>query len=127
MFGFKDRTGFKAIVYKNVDGVVVDRVVEAEEAVDLAVDGWSMSPASAHPDEDIRNNEAFIEQAGMIGTDRMRMLNLPMIKDKEVLQETAKRWLGIKLNPKHNVRSMKERMIACAKREGVWEDSDGNS
>ena len=39
----------------------------------------------------------------------------------------AKRWLGIQLNPKHKVRSMKQRMVKRAMALGIWEDSDGNS
>ncbi len=127
MFGLKDRFGYRVIVYKNIDGEVFDRVVTQEEAVDLSVDGWSLSPSQAHPDPAMRENKEYREQVDMIGTDRMRMLNLPAIKDKEVLTEVSKRWLGIKLNPKHNVRSMKERMVKTAMKLGVWEDSDGNS
>lgn len=128
MIGLKNRKGYRAIVYKNFERSGVEsRIVSAEDAPELAVDGWHLSPSKAHPDEEMRENAAFIEQSDMIATDRMRMINLPMIKDKDALKETASRWLGIKLNPKHKLRSMKERMITHAKSMGVWEDSDGNS
>ncbi len=127
MIGLKNRNGFRAIVYKCVDGKVEDCVVSAEDATSLALEGWHLSPSRAHPEEAMRDNNAFILQTDMINTDRMRMINLPMISNKESLEETAKRWLGIRLNRKHNLRSMKQRMIKSAMSQGIWEDSDGNS
>ena len=121
MFGFADRLGFRAIVYKNIDGKVKDRIVTAIDAATLAVDGWCLSPAKAHPEEAMQNNMEYVQQCDMINTDRMRMINLPMISEKEALRETAHRWLGLELNPKHNLRSMKQRMMRTAKAKGVWE------
>jgi len=126
MFGAKDRTEYRALIYKNIDGEAFSRVVTREEAVDLEFEGWDLSPASAHPDPAMRANPEYRELVDMVGTDRIRMLNLPAIKKKEILSETAKRWLGIRLNPKHNLRSMKKRMVQRAMSLGVWEDSDGN-
>ena len=121
MFGFADRLGFRAIIYKCVEGQVKDRIVTAIDAAELALEGWSLSPAKAHPEEAMRDNSEYVQQCDMINTDRMRMINLPMISEKEALKETAERWLGLKLNPKHNLRSMKQRMVTTAKSMGVWE------
>ena len=88
MFGFADRLGFRAIIYKCVEGKVTDRIVTAIDAAELALEGWSLSPAKAHPEEAMRDNMEYVQQCDMINTDRMRMINLPMITQKEALRET---------------------------------------
>jgi len=127
MLGFKDRVGYRSIVYKYVDGEVTDKVVHADEVVDAKLKGWHLSPSQAHPDPDYCDNPCFVDISDQINVDRVRMLNLPMIKNKDALVETSERWLDIKINRKHKLKDIKKRMVKTAMKLGVWEDADGNS
>ena len=118
----KKDTTYRTYIYNRIDGVMVDKVVNAEDAEKfITEDGWKLTPASFTEDEVLKDNPQFDAAAADMANIMNVLLNIDVCDEKLVLMDIGNNFLGLKLTKNMKTKTMRFKIKTEAKSKGIIE------
>jgi len=117
----KEDKGYKTWIYNRIDGEMVSKIVGAKEAEELFEAGWRMSPAEFTEDKSLKDSPEFQAITDDMAVIMNTLINIDKIDDKRTLVDFAKNFLKMKVPPRINIDTLRDRINKEAQLKGLFE------
>ena len=110
---------YRTFVYNKIDGKVVSQIVDAPKAVELFEQGWLLSPAPFHDNEEYTQDPIFVSAVDQHSTLMNQLLNIENISNKAILLELSNDFLKLGINEKAPTHIIKNKLIKELKKQNL--------
>ena len=110
---------YRTFVYNKIDGKVVSQIVDAPKAVELFEQGWLLSPAPFHDNEEYTQDPIFVSAVDQHSTLMNQLLNIENISNKAILLELSNDFLKLGINEKARTHIIKNKLIKELKKQNL--------